>query len=344
MRIFVIALVTLCIGVFGGCSQKKYFEPKDVRLQAEFPHKLPAPIVHTSRAGALLKNYEVLDISGNIEIELTKNQRFLGREHALYLVQEGCGALLLIDARTKTQSELEFSKCIVSASIAPQDSHTADSTVLSNLLALVSADNSVIVYDVVTKREVFAQKLANVTAINSLAAAPVFSHGKIIFPTLDGKIVIYDRASNALVRDVLIQSDKFFNNIIYLVVKNDIIIAATPKRISTIVGNSKTFNYDGDFRDLLLHRDKIYVLSNDGRILELDNTLKLLREVKLEYARLHGIVIKGNALYTLESHKYLIELNLENFLPVIYKVSLPSKKPIFYTDESLFYDRFYKRF
>ena len=339
MRIFVIALLALSIGVFGGCSQKKYFEPKDVRLQADFPHKLPAPIVHTSRVGALLKNYEVLDMSGNIDIELAKDQRFLGAEGGYYLVQNGCGALLLIDSATKTQSELAFSKCIVSATIAPHSSLQSDM-----LIALVGADNSVIVYDVGSKRERFSQKLANVIAINSLAAAPVFDKDTIIFPTLDGKIVMYDKASNALVRDILIQSDKFFNNIIYLVVKNDLIIAATSKRISTIVGNSKTFNYDGDFRDLLLHKDKIYVLSNDGKILELDHTLKLLREVKLEYARLHGIVVKDNALYTLESHKYLIEVNLENFLPVIYKVDLPSKKTIFYTDESLFYDGFYKRF
>lgn len=339
MRSFIVVCVIVLVGVFGGCSQKKYFEPDDVNLKAEFPHKLPAPIMHTSRVGALLKNHEVLDMLGNMDIELAKEQRFLGREGAYYLVQDTCGALLLIDSETKTQSEIDFDKCIVSASIAPQGNASS-----GKILALVGADNSVIVYDVAAKREVFSQKLSSVTAINTLAATPVFADNKIIFPTLDGKIVIFDRASNTLVRDILIQSDKFFNNIIYLVVKNDLIIAATPKRISTIVGNNRTFNYDGDFRDLMLYKGNIYVLSNDGTILELDNTLKLLRKAKFEYARLHGIVIQDNALYTLESNKYLIELSLENFLPVIYKVNLPSKKSIFYTNDTLFYDKFYKRF
>ncbi|WP_394909402.1 plasminogen-binding protein [uncultured Helicobacter sp.] len=339
-RSCIVVFIAVVVGVFGGCSQKKYFEPKDVNLQAEFSHTLSASIIHTSRAGALLKNYEVLDTSGKTHIEIAKGQRFLGKEGAYYLVQNGCDALLLIDSVTKTQSELAFNKCVVSATIAPQ-THLSQSNMF---IALVSADNSVIVYDVAHKRERFSQKLANITAINTLAAAPVFVDNKIIFPTLDGKIVIFDRASNTLMRDILIQSDKFFNNIIYLVVKNDLIIAATPKRISTIVGNSKTFNYDGDFRDLLLYKNKIYVLSNDGTILELDNTLKLLRKAHFEYARLHGIVIQNNTLYTLESHKYLIELSLENFLPVIYKVALPSKKSIFYTHDSLFYDKFYKRF
>lgn len=337
MRILLVVCVAVCIGIFGGCSQKQYFEPKDISLKAEFSHKLPSSIVSTSRVGALLQNLEVLDTFGNIDIELTRNQRFLGREGTYYLVQDGCGALLFIDANTKTQSEFAFEKCIVSAKISPQGS-------ANTLIALVSADNSVIVYDVNTKREVFSQKLANITAINTLAATPVFEKDKIIFPTLDGKLVIFDIPSNTLVRDILIQSDKFFNNIIYLAVKNDLMIAATTKRISAIIDNSKTFNYDGDFRDLLLYKDKLYVLNNDGKILELDHTLKLLREVNLEYARLHGIVIRNNTLYTLERNKYLIELSLESFLPVVYKIDLPSKKPIFYTDDTLFYDRFYKRF
>lgn len=318
-------ICALCVLVFlSACSQKKYFEPKDVSLSAQFEGKLPDSIQSVSRYGAILENLELLESNGEINLKLQKNQRFLARDGGLYLLQNECKNLALLESESKNLSEISFESCVVSASMS----------VSQNLLAFVSSE----------KKEIFNQKLSPAIAINSLASAPIITQTQVIFPSLDGKILIFDLRSKIITRDILIQSDKFFNNIIYLYAKNDLIIAATQRRISMILSNARSFNYDGDFIDMLVSENKIYVLTNDGKILELDNTLKLLRELKLDYAHFRGIVIKDKKLYTLESAKYLIELDLQSFLPVIYKVKLPSKKNLFYTQDSLYYDGRFKRF
>lgn len=329
------AVCALCVLMFlGACSQKKYFEPKDVSLSTEFEGKIPDSIESISRYGAILENLELLESNGEINLKLQKNQRFLARDDGLYLLQNECKNLVLLESESKNLSEINFEGCVVSASMS----------VSQNLLAFVSLENTLFLYDLREKKEIFNQKLSRAIAINALASAPIITQTQVIFPSLDGKILIFDLRSKIITRDILIQSDKFFNNIIYLYAKNDIIIAATQKRISTILSNAKSFNYDGDFIDMLVSENKIYVLTNDGKILELDSTLKLLRELKLEYAHFRGIVIKDKKLYTLESAKYLIELDLQSFLPVIYKVKLPSKKNLFYTQDTLYYDGRFKRF
>lgn len=319
---------------FTACSQKRYFEPKDVKLEAVFDKKLPAPIAYTTRDGALLKNLLVLESNGNMDLELKKKQSFLSRSGDVYVLQNECKDLLILDSSSKSTSEITFQNCVVSAAIDPK----------RDLLALVSAENTIFLYDLKDKKELFSQKLGNIIAINSLSAAPQITKDYVVYPTLDGKILLLDLRTKTITKDILIQSDKFFNNIIYLYTKNETIITATQRRVSTILGNSKSFNHDGDFIDVLVHDDKVYVLSNDGKILELDRSLKLLREAKFEFAHFNGLVIKDGKLYTLESAKYLIELDLESFLPVIYKVRLPKKKHLFYTKDSLFYHDRYKKF
>lgn len=329
--IFLSLSIILTMLFSSGCSSKKYFT-SDTKLTAEFDLSLPSKITHSSRSGALLKNNDVLDTQGEVSLNIKPTQKFLTKSGEHYLLQESCRDLLIIDSKQESLQTIPFDKCVASA------------TLNGNLIALLSTENAIALIDTNNKKEIFSQKLSPVIAINSLNVAPVFEKNTIIFPTLDGRILIYNINTKNITKDILIQSDKFFNNIIYLYAKENLIIAATPKRISTILGNNKAFNYDGNFNDMLVHNNKLLVLSSDGKILELDSTLKLLRQKDLEYAKLASIVVKENKLYTLDRHKHLIEVDLESFEPTIYKVKLPAKKYIFYTNDSIFYDGVYKRF
>ena len=166
---------------------------------------------------------------------------------------------------------------------------------------------------------------------------------KLAMVLLDNTIMYYDIAQNKITKDILIVSDKFFNNVIYIYAQNNYLLAATTKRVSVIIGD-RSFKYDVDLRDVLFFNDKVYVLSIEGEILELDHTLKLLRKVRLPFAVFSGIVIANNTLYTLERGGYLIELNLKDFAPLVYKNNLAKKKSLFYNQDTFFYDKVYKRF
>ena len=72
--------------------------------------------------------------------------------------------------------------------------------------------------------------------------------------------------------------------------------------------------------------------------------MKLLRKVRLPFAVLSGIVIQNDTLYTLEKGGYVIVLSLKDFAPLVYKSNLSKKKSLFYTKDSIFYDKVYKRF
>lgn len=330
----IIMLLLFLVGIVlftNGCSSKKYFT-SDTNLRMEFAQKLPSKIAHSSRNGAVLANNDVLDNKGEILLTIKPNQKFLAKSGEKYLLQEGCKNLLIIDSKQESLQDIPFDKCVASA------------TLNGNLIALVSVENAIALIDISAKKEIFTQKLSSVIAINSLNVSPIFDKNTIIFPSLDGRILIYNTNTKNITKDILIQSDKFFNNIIYLYAHENLIITATQKRISTILGNNKTFNYDGNFNDMLVYNNRLLVLSSDGKIIELDNTLKPLREINLEYAKLASIVVKEGKLYTLDRHKHLIEVDLQNFEPTIYKIKLPAKKYIFYTNDSIFYDGVYKRF
>lgn len=336
-RFIFVAFVCLIIGFFiNGCSSKKHFEPQIISGEMRFNGKLSAAIQNVSREGAVLKDHTLLSFTQGITpLLVQKGYTFLTQHNNIFVLQKQCQEIMVIESdatqNAPTIHVLPFDKCILSAAFK------------DNKLAMVLLDNTLVYYDIVKQKEIFSQKYPSVLAINSYLASPKITSEYVIYPDLEGKILIYSIAQNKIVKDILIISDKFFNNVIYLYVQEKYILAATAKRVSAIIDN-KSFKYDVDLRDVLFFNNKVYVLSIEGEILELDHTLKLLRKVRLPFAVLSGIVIKNNTLYTLESGGYLIALNLKDFAPMIYKNNLAKKKSLFYNQDTFFYDKVYKRF
>lgn len=325
------------IGFFtNGCSSKKHFEPQIISGEIRFNGKLSAAIQSVSREGAVLKDQTLLSFAQGITpLLVKKDYTFLTQNNNIFVLQKQCQEIMIIQAdaahNTPNIHTLPFDKCILSAAFK------------DNKLAMVLLDNTLVYYDVSKQKEIFSQKYPSVLAINSYLAAPKITSEYVIYPDLEGKILIYSIAQNKIIKDILIISDKFFNNVIYLYAKDKYILAATAKRVSAII-DDRSFKYDVDLRDVLFFNDKVYVLSIEGEILELDHTLKLLRKVRLPFAVLSGIVIKNDTLYTLESGGYLIALHLKDFTPLVYKNNLAKKKSLFYNQDTFFYDKVYKRF
>lgn len=327
---YVITII-MCIMIWG-CSSKKHFEPPLVSGEMVFDGKLSSAIESTSREGAVLANQTLVSFQEGItSLVLEKDYKFLSQDEHYFLFQKQCRDLLIVDANNKNVQTIPYDQCVLSARLQ------------GNKIAMVLIDNTLVYYNVKDSQTIFSQKYASVIAINSYLASPHISSEYIVYPDLEGKVLVYSIAQNKIIKDILVSSDKFFNNVIYLYARNNYLVAATSKRLSVVIDN-RSFKYDVDLRDVLFYKNNIYALSIEGEIIEMDHTLNPLRRVKLPFAILSGIVIQGNKLYTLEKSGYVIELDLADFIPKVYKSKLKKHKRMFYNRDTIFYDRVFKRF
>lgn len=309
---------------FFGCSQKEYFKPLEVNGEVSFDSKLSSEIVDTNKSGAILENRQILTQEGLSKVEFKEGETFIGFSQGMYLFNSHCQELVIYDNKGKEKERMSIAFCPVSA------------TIYGGEVAMVSNENTMYLYDLKSKSEIFSKKTNSAIAVNSLVQTPVFSGGKIYYPMLDGSVVILDRATTEIDKTIVIDSAPFFNNVIFLDVGKTLTLMATSKKLLSLYGGSD-YTYDAEIRDIKIQDNKIYLSTLDGSIKELDFTLKLLRELKFQFASFSSINITNNILSVLETGSgYLIRVNLKDFTPSIYKISLSREKNIF-TRENLFY-------
>ncbi|MGL2513229.1 plasminogen-binding protein pgbA C-terminal domain-containing protein [Helicobacter pylori] len=380
---FLISLIALI--VFSGCNMKKYFKPAKHQIKGEayFPNHLQESIVSSNRYGAILKNGAVIGDKGLTQLRIGKNfnyeSSFLNESQGFFILAQDC--LNKIDKKTSkskvakteetelklkgVEAEVQDKVChqveLISNNpnasqqsiIIPLETFALSASVKGNLLAVVLADNSANLYDITSQKLLFSEKGSPSTTINSLMAMPIFMDTVVVFPMLDGRLLVVDyvHGNPTPIRNIVISSDKFFNNITYLIVDGNNMIASTGKRILSVVSGQE-FNYDGDIVDLLYDKGTLYVLTLDGQILQMDKSLRELNSVKLPFASLNTIVLNHNKLYSLEKRGYVIEVDLNDFdsynvykTPTIGSFKFFSSnrldKGVFYDKNRVYYDRYY---
>ncbi|UOR38571.1 plasmid stabilization protein [Helicobacter pylori] len=380
---FLILLIALI--VFSGCNMKKYFKPAKHQIKGEayFSNHLQESIVSSNRYGAILKNGAVIGDKGLTQLRIGKNfnyeSSFLNESQGFFILAQDC--LNKIDKKTSkskvakteetelklkgVEAEVQDKVChqveLISSNpnasqksiIIPLETFALSASVKGNLLAVVLADNSANLYDITSQKLLFSEKGSPSTTINSLMAMPIFMDTVVVFPMLDGRLLVVDyvHGNPTPIRNIVISSDKFFNNITYLIVDGNNMIASTGKRILSVVSGQE-FNYDGDIVDLLYDKGTLYVLTLDGQILQMDKSLRELNSVKLPFASLNTIVLNHNKLYSLEKRGYVIEVDLNDFSSYnVYKTptigsfkffsSNRLDKGVFYDKNRVYYDRYY---
>ncbi|KAA6501038.1 plasminogen-binding protein PgbB [Helicobacter pylori] len=380
---FLISLIALI--VFSGCNMRKYFKPAkhQVKGEAYFPNHLQESIVSSNRYGAILKNGAVIGDKGLTQLRIGKNfnyeSSFLNESQGFFILAQDC--LNKIDKKTSknkvakteetelklkgVEAEVQDKVChqveLISNNpnasqqsiVIPLETFALSASVKGNLLAVVLADNSANLYDITSQKLLFSEKGSPSTTINSLMAMPIFMDTVVVFPMLDGRLLVVDyvHGNPTPIRNIVISSDKFFNNITYLIVDGNNMIASTGKRILSVVSGQE-FNYDGDIIDLLYDKGTLYVLTLDGQILQMDKSLRELNSVKLPFASLNTIVLNHNKLYSLEKRGYVIEVDLNDFdsynvykTPTIGSFKFFSSnrldKGVFYDKNRVYYDRYY---
>ncbi|BCZ19662.1 hypothetical protein NHP190012_13040 [Helicobacter sp. NHP19-012] len=391
-KVWIVGLALLVFVGFGCDGRKNFTPPRSkIVRQITFSHALKNSIIFTNRYGAILSNGGVLDRQGLTQLKIEKKEdketSFLNESQDYYILAHDCWRAhkrngpkvkhkkhttltdkqaqeAIIDNIEETDQNVELhDHChqleLISTALSatpsitiPLDTYPLSASIKGNQLAVVMADNSANIYDIKTKKLIFNEKGSSSPAINSLVAAPVFLDTVVVFPMLDGRLLVVDVVPKEprVVRNIVLNSEKFFNNVIYLKVDEENMFAATGKRLVSVISGQE-FSFDADIVDVLYKHHRLYVLTLDGRILEMDQTLndQGMGVVKLPFAMLNTIVVTDKKLYTLEKRGYLIEVDLEHFDDYrVYPLKNVSKnmsghldKMTFYTDDKIYYDRYY---
>lgn len=310
---------------FVGCGTKReYFEPKDIQGSIVRTGSLPSPLRDVSRYGATLENRQIITSEGLSSVTLQEGFTFLGEFQDKLLSADDSGTLHVMNRSGKKVYERKFDRTVVVASVD------------RDKLAVIDAGNSLYLVDMTKDEVYFTNKQDNIYALSANVAAPHFLNFLVIFPTLDGKLVIVDWKDGKFVRDVVISSEPFFNNIIFLNVIGDRLIAATSKRAISI-NPKKTSFLDESIKDIVIAKYKIIVMTNDGRVLVADSDLNILNERKFLFGVFVGAMSKDK-IYIAERNGHLISTDAQFKNVKVYELSNKVRELIFLANDTVYFD------
>ena len=292
MQKYLLGFVLLAL-FLSGCSGKKYFEPKKTDGYYSVPLKyLPSNISSFNKDGATLKENQFISKSGVSSYKIPKDFEFLNLNKETILASNQNNKLLL---KNKTSKIIDMGNIVVAASVK------------NDIIAVVFIDNSIALYNQKLKKFTFKEYLQPSLANDTRIANPIFMDNIVLFPTLNGKIVVVGLKENKTIRSIVVDVNGQFNNIIFLGIVNEKLIAATANKIISVGGASaETKEYE--IRDIISHKNKIYISTIDGQIISMDSNLNKLHSKKYKFAKIYALGF-GSYLYALESQGFLIRLD-----------------------------------
>ena len=321
----------LSVFVLTGCGTKRqYFQPETLSGKVNYDGTLPATLIDSTREGATLENGQIITKEkGLMSTTLPKDVLFLTENKGRYVGAATCGNLIIVDEAQKTIFQEKFNGVVASAALK------------DDLLALVLGSNELVLINIATGKHLASVKQDNVSVLDSRMASPYFLGDLVVFPTLDGKLVIVDERSGSVVREIVVSSEKFFGNIIYLQILGDRLVAATKSKAVSITPSSIVF-YDADIKDMIVLENRIFIFTKDGRVILTDADLKVLKERKFPFATFAG-TIYGNFVYMIEKSGYVIATDLDLISTNVYKLPDEIDEHLFTTKDALYYgNHFFK--
>ena len=322
MKYFVFSILSVLL--FIGCASRQYYEPKDRGFIA--PNKIVQTnsyIKSYNSNGATLENHEVITNKGILKTKLPEGYTFLNLNENIIMASDNQKNILLIGERNET---IELKKNVIGASKE------------NDILALVFADNTIALYNLKTKQYIFRTYNQHSFVNDTRVAAPLILNKIILFPTLDGKVVIVEKQTYKTVRTINIDPDKQINNIILLKTIGSTLIAATQNKIISIQSNqqkTKEFFIQNYFVD----EGHIYIAKLDGTIVKLDSQLNEINSKKFRFAKILSLSTDyENNLYALELGGYLIKLNPDFTKTNVFRFEVQDDEKMFALKNKIYFD------
>ena len=306
--------------LFLGCASKEYYKPDDTVDSIALTDRFDASIIEISADSATLEDGTIITKTGKHNIVFPQDYRFVFKSEEWSLALKTGGEVFAVKNNNESRT-LKLSKTVASAALK------------NNLLAVVFADNELALYDFDSGELLFKEPATEATAVDIRISNPRFLNDLVLFPTLDGKIVIVNADAKEQVRSIIVSSQEYFNNIIYFNMINDTLFAATPNKIYTL--GSKESRVELEIRDIVFTDEGGWASTKQGEIVSLSLDLEILERKKFPFAHFLGLVISDEHVYAAEKEGYMVVLDKDLSSSKVYDISL--EEGYFYTSDDSFY-------
>lgn len=300
-----------------GCSQRQYFDPEDSHSFDQDSKSIGSEIIAFNRDGATLDNGNIITKNGVLPHTLKEGYEFIN-------ISEG-----------KVISTNNIDKIAIDTQVIEIGSVIIAATLKDDLLALIHSNNAISLYDLKTNKTVFKEYLGKSFANDIRTANPIFMSNIILYPALDGRVSVLSLQNYKIVRNITVDADGRFNNIIFLNVVNDTLVAATANKIISVgdgVLNIKKY----EIRDVISHGTNIYIATIDGQIIKTDISLNVSDRKKYQFAKIYSLAF-GESLYALESQGYLINLSEDFKKDTIYDFSFDEEEKVIAIGDTIYF-------
>lgn len=305
-----------------GCSSKQYFKP-DKTIDSKFKvTDISGNIVDFNNNGATLSNQKYISTSGIEKLQLSNNFKFINKVNQSLISADNNGSVAILE-NNQTQT-FHFDKNIIAASKK------------DNTLALLFIDNSLVIYDT-DKSKIKLKEYFKPSSLNDIKIAnPIILDSIILFPTLDGKIVIIDKVKATIIKTINIDPNGEINNIIFLANVDDNLVAATSNKLF-VFANGNIFVKEHEVKFVAVDQNNIYLSTLDGQIIKYDYKLNKIKSKKFKFAKFYALGV-NKYLYALELNDYLIQLTKDFEDIKVYDFNFDEDEKVFILNDKLYFE------
>lgn len=325
MKLSTITLSLAALLLLSGCSHKEVYKPESIKGEWRNAGRLSASISQTTDSAALLENGNVLTKEGEKKIKIPQEYRLVNANENWIISETPEGNLVLFPSDgTDGKITLELKRGVAAASVQ------------NDTVAVLFTNNEMALYSLESKKLLFKESGNAPIAVDARIANPYFLKELVLFLTLDGKIVIVNSETKQVLRSVVVSSAEFFNNITYMNVIDNHLVASTGTGVLAFSQKESREKYD--LRNIVYTADGIWLTTKQGEIIALSPTLQFKAKKKFPFAHFVGISVQNDRVYALEKEGYMIALTKNLLAYDIYDVDMDSDNKVFVGDGRFYFD------
>jgi len=322
------SLILLSAGMavlFSGCSHKEVFKPENVKGEWKNAGRMSASITQVTPSAALLDNGHLLTKEGEKPFNIPEGYRLVNNADKWVIAESPEGDLILFPADgSDAKVTFGLKRSVAAASVE------------GDIVAVLFSNNEMALYSLESKKLLFKEASNASVAVDARIANPYFLKELVLFLTLDGKIVIVNSETKQVLRSVVVSSDEYFNNITYLNVIDNNLVASTGYGLLSLSQKEAREKYD--IRNIAYAKDGIWITTKQGEVIALSPTLQFRAKQKFPFAHFVGISVQNDRVYVLEKEGYMIALSKNLLSYDIYDVDLGDEDKVFAADGQFYFD------
>ena len=193
------------------------------------------------------------------------------------------------------------------------DDRVLSASLEGDLLAFITKSNRFGLFDLENDAIIFQDIGSSVKTINMRVAAPLKVDDLYIFPTLDGQLIVV--SNNQIVRQIRVSTQTDFNNVIYLDVLQNSLIAATSHEVISLGGQSLE-RKRVSVADIVQDGQSIYIFSKNGTLYKTDPRLLIEDEQQFQFANFTVATAVDDTIYVVEKNGHLLQFDKEDRVSV----------------------------